>query len=1023
MRNKYFVILLTVVIAVLCAYYLSFTFISRGVQDKAEAYATDASGNINQNKKQAYLDSVWKRPVFSFLGADYTYQDVRKSELGLGLDLKGGMNVTLEVSPVEIIKVMSGNSKDPKFMEALKRAQELQKTSQSSFVSLFGQAYREVEPDGKLSRIFANTANKGKISYDSSNDQVLSVIDKEVEGAIDRSFNILRTRIDKFGVSEPKIQRQKGTGRIQIELPGVDNPNRVRKLLQGQAKLEFWEVWKPEEFGPFFSQMGEYLATQEAAGKLKDLKGNRKDALSEAAAAKTDTADALADAAKTDTTDALADAAAKDTNALASKLEGKDTAKTTAAAKKDSLNGKQSSLMAQLFTQLPGGIGSNLRDTAQVNALFRKPEIRSIFPSNLQFLWGVKPIVAQDGQEFLELYAVKKSRDGKAPIGGEFISDARQDFGQQGQPEVSMQMNPTGGKKWQRLTGENIGRQVAIVLDDYVYSAPVVQSEIAGGNSSISGNFTVEEAQDLANILKAGKMPAPTRIVEEAIVGPSLGQEAINQGLYSTLAALAVVMLFMIIYYHKAGFIADIALLINVFFTLGILAQFNAALSLPGIAGMVLTMGMAVDANVLIFERIREELEAGLSMQDAIKKGYNKAFSSIFDSHATTILAGIILFYWGSGLVKGFAITLMLGIATSFLTAVFNSRLIIEWLTAGKDGSSMKFSTPLSRNAFKNFHFDLVKNRKKAYAFSIAITIIGFAAMIFEGGPNLGVDFKGGRSYVVNFDSAIPASDVRSALEPAFQHKGTEVKTYGASNRLKITTSYLIDDESTQGDNTVQSALMQGLQKYSNLHPKVLSSSKVGATMADDIQKTALVAVLLAIGGIFIYIMFRFRSWAYALGSIVALVHDALVVIAAFAIANLFGMDFEIDQVFIAALLTIIGFSITDTVVIFDRIREYIDENPRAKFVDLVNPALNSTFSRTIITSLTLLLVVVVLFFFGGETLRGFSFAMIIGVLIGTYSSLFIATPVVLETNPDKNRKKELDTPIVPTPVASHKGH
>jgi SecD/SecF fusion protein len=1019
MRNKYFVIILTVVIAVLCAYYLSFTFISRGVQEKAEAFATDAKGNISLEKKQAYLDSVWKRPVWNFLGAEYTYQDVRKSELGLGLDLKGGMNVTLEVSPVEIIKVMSGNSKDSKFLEALKRAQELQKNSQSSFVSLFGQAYREVEPNGNLSRIFANTANKGKISYNSSNDQVLAAIDKEVEGAIDRSFNILRTRIDKFGVSEPKIQRQKGTGRIQIELPGVDNPNRVRKLLQGQAKLEFWEVWKPEEFSPFFTQMGEYLAAQEATGGLKDLKAKGKeDALSKAAA--TDTTDALAEAAKTDTTDALAEAAAKDTNALASKLETKDTAKATAAAKKDSLNSKQSSLMSQLFTQLPGGIGSNVRDTARVNALFRKNEIRSIFPSNLQFLWGVKPIVAQDGQEFLELYAIKKGRDGKAPLGGEYISEARQDFDQQGRPEINMQMNPAGGKKWQRLTGENIGRQVAIVLDDYVYSAPVVQSEIAGANSSISGNFTIEEAQDLANILKAGKMPAPTRIVEEAIVGPSLGQEAINQGMYSTLAALGVVMLFMIIYYNKAGLIADIALLVNVFFTLGILAQFNAALSLPGIAGMVLTMGMAVDANVLIFERIREELEGGLSMKDAIKKGYNKAFSSIFDSHATTILAGIILFYWGSGLVKGFAITLMLGIATSFLTAVFNSRLIIEWLTS-KDGSNMKFSTGLSRNAFKNFHFDLVKNRKKAYIFSLAITVIGFAAMVFEGGPNLGVDFKGGRSYVVNFDNAIPASEVKTDLEPSFQHKGTEVKTYGSSNRLKITTSYLIDDESTKGDNEVQAALMNGLKKYSNLHPTILSSSKVGATMADDIQKTALVAVLLAFGGIFIYIMFRFRSWAYALGSIVALVHDALVVIAAFAIANLFGMDFEIDQVFIAALLTIIGFSITDTVVIYDRIREYTDENPKARFVDLVNPALNSTFSRTIITSLTLLLVVVVLFFFGGETLRGFSFAMIVGVLIGTYSSLFIATPVVLETNPDKNRDKENEKPIVPTPVAAQK--
>ena len=1002
MRNKPFIIILTVIVAVLCAYYLSFTLVSRSVQQKAEAFATDAQGNVNMNKKQAYLDSVWKMPVFNFLGAEYTYQDVRKSELGLGLDLKGGMHVTMEVSPVEIIKVMSGNSKDPSFLKALEQAKELQKNSQESFVSLFGKAYRDIEPNGRLSRIFSNTANKGKISFQSTNDEVLAAINTEVEGAIDRSFNVLRTRIDKFGVNEPKIQRLKGTGRIQIELPGVDNPGRVRKLLQGQAKLEFWEVWKPEEFSPFFTQMGDYLISQEKAGNLKDLTATpaKDDALAEAAA--TDSADALAKADQDSAVDPLT-----------GEVKKADTA-TTEVAKTDSLSNQQNSVIAKLFTQLPGGIGSNVRDTAKVNAIFRKPEVRAIFPANMQFLWGVKPIVGQDGQEFLELYAVKKGRDAKPPVSGEFISDARQDFDQQGRPEVNMQMNAAGGKRWQRLTGDNIGRQVAIVLDDYVYSAPVVQSEIAGANSSISGNFTIEEAQDLANILKAGKMPAPIRIVEEAIVGPSLGQEAINQGVLSSIAAIVVVMLFMVVYYAKGGLIANLALIFNVFFIVGILAQLNASLTLPGIAGIILTIGMAVDANVLIFERIREELNRGLSMKDAIHKGYDKAFSSIFDSNVTTLLAGIILFYFGSGPVKGFATTLMLGIATSFFTSVFVSRLFVEWMS--KDGSKMSFATGISRNLFKNFNFDVVSHRKKAYIFSTAVILFGFILMFVQGGPNLGVDFTGGRSYIVNLDQDVPADDVKEALSGSFKDAGTEVKTFGASNRYKIITSYLADDESAQADEAVQTALTSGLTKYSNLNPKILSSSKVGATMADDIQKQALIAILLAFIGIFIYVAVRFQDWSYALGGIVALVHDSLMVIAFFPIARLFGLHLEMDQVFVASILTIIGFSINDTVVIYDRIREYLTDNPRLKFRDIVNPALNDTFSRTIITSLTVFFVVIILFIFGGETLRGFSYAMIIGVLFGSYSSLFIATPITLETDPDKRRDKKMNA-IVPTPV------
>ncbi|WP_299704769.1 protein translocase subunit SecDF [uncultured Pontibacter sp.] len=1004
MRNKNFIIIMTLIVSALCLYYLSFSFVARSVQKDAEAYATDAQGNVDHAQQQSYLDSVWREPVYNFLGAEYTYQEVKESELGLGLDLRGGMHVVLEVSPIEIIRSMSGNSKDPNFLKALARAQEMQKNSQEKFTSLFAEAFREVEPNGRLSRIFSNTANRGKISYESSNAEVIDAIDVEVEDAIERSFNILRTRVDKFGVNQPNIQRLGNSGRIQIELPGIDNPDRVRKLLQGMANLEFWEVWTPEEVSPYFTQLSDYLNTEEKAGRLNL---GRTSAQSTSAAATTpatvqDAAadDVLAQAAAT-SNDTTAGAAG-DTTALAS------AAQADSADALQSLQDEQMGVMARLFTQMPGGIGANTRDTAKINEIFNRPDVRSIFPPNMKFLWGVKPLVGDNRQEFVEFYAVKKGRDGKAPMTGDAVNDARQDFDQNGRPEINMTMTPAGSKRWAKLTGDNVNRQVAIVLDNYVYSAPVVQGEITGGNSSITGNFTIEEAKDLANILKAGKMPAPTRIVEEAIVGPSLGQEAINQGLISTVAGLIMVIIFMIAYYSRGGFIADLALLFNVFFILGVLAQFGAALTLPGIAGIVLTLGMAVDANVLIFERMREESLKGLSMREVINKGYDKAFSTILDANVTTFLVGFILYFFGSGPVKGFAITLMIGIATSFFTSVFISRILVERVF--KKSGKLSFGTALSANMFRNIKFDVMKFRKPAYAFSLAVIVFGFVAMYINGGPNLGVDFKGGRSYVVNFDQAIAASDVRSALLDDFESAGTEVKTFGASNRVKVTTSWLADDESIQADERVKAALMQGLEQYNNQNPEILSSSKVGATMADDIQKTALVAVLLALVGIFIYVMIRFSKWQFSLGGVIALLHDALMIIAVFSIFDLFGISYEMDQVFIAAVLTIIGFSINDTVVIFDRVREYMNDNPNKPLRDIVNPALISTFSRTIITSLTLFVVVVILFIFGGEVLRGFSFAMIIGVLAGTYSSLFIATPIVVDTVKEKK-----------TPVASAK--
>jgi SecD/SecF fusion protein len=972
MRYKGLIIALTVIVSVLCAYFLFFTYVSRGVQQKAVNYAT-RNGQLNENKRQHYLDSVWRAPVFG----SYTYRDVKQSELGLGLDLKGGMHVTLEVSPVEIVRAMAGNSKDPAFNKAIELAQQRQKTnSGTAFTTLFYQAYQETAPNVPLNRIFTNSVNKDrKIDLNSSDSKVLSAINKEEEDAIDRSFDILRKRVDKFGVNQPNIQRVKGTGRIQVELPGVDNPERVRKLLQGQAKLEFYEVWPQNEVTPYLAQLDQVLTAKEKAA-----------------------ATTPATAATPGTT-----AAKGDTTSLAAQLAKKTPAN---AAKTDSAAAQKGGVLARLLT-MPGSLGVNLADTARMNVVLRSEEARSIMPPNMALLYLNKPIDA-NGQQFLRLVAVKKDRTGAiaAPIGGEVVSDARQDYDQTGRPEVSMSMNPTGARKWQKMTGANIGKQVAVVLDDVVYSDPVVQSEISGGNTSISGNFSIDEAQDLAQVLKAGKLPAPTRIVEEAVVGPSLGKEAINQGLYSSLAGLVIIMIFMTMYYGRAGLVADAALLFNMFLILGVLAQFSTALTLPGIAGLILVIASSVDANVLIFERIREELDHGLSLHDAVNAGYNRAFSAIFDSNVTTMLIAIILGFFGTGPVQSFAVTLGIGVLTSFLSAVYVSRLIIEALIKGKTTSSITFSTFLSRNLFKNVNFDIVGKRKIAYAVSTAIIVTGFVLMYIQGGPNLGVDFKGGRSYVVDFNKTMIASDVRNTLEPTFKGTGLEVKQYGSPDRLRITTSYLAEDESQAADKSVAEALNQGLSKYKADAPVIQSTSKVGATIADDIKRTSFLSLALTLLGIFVYVLFRFDKWQYSMAAVIALFHDALLVIASYPIAAAFGLKYEMDQIFVAAVLSIIGFSMNDTVVIYDRIREYLRNDPKLTFAQVVNPALNSTFSRTMITFTTIFLVVVVLYIFGGETLRSFSFAMIIGIIFGTYSSLFIATPIILDTYGKKEERE-----------------
>ncbi len=1000
MQNKSFVVVLTAIVTLLCIYYLSFTFISRGVQQDAVTYATDESGNVDFFKKQQYLDSVWNVPVFSFLGADYTYKEVKDTELNLGLDLQGGMHVTLEVSPVEIVRGLSGNSKDEAFNAALEDARLRSKTSQTSFVDLFYEAYRERKPDGRLSEIFANAANRGRVSYETSDSDIIAMIDDEVDDAIDRSFNILRTRIDRFGTSQPNIQRlQQGTGRIQVEIPGADNPERVRNLLQGVAKLEFWEVAELQEIGGVLENINALLVEEQRAS------GGQAPAT-----ATTDTATAQETDATITDPQASAPSGDEDTVVVDDDDDLISQLGSGEEGDEDSLFNENVSPFYSLIQSQYGGLIYNIRDTAQINRILAREEVKSLI-NNVEFKWSQQPLRNDNNrdEQVLELHAIKKGRNARASLEGDVITDARQDLDERSRPAVSMQMNAVGAKKWKKLTGDNIGNRIAIVLDGYVLTAPNVSSEIPNGQSVISGNFSLEEARDLASLLKAGALPAPTRIVEEAMIGPTLGQEAISQGFTSIVAGLALVVLFIVIYYSTGGLVANLALLFNIFFIVGILAQLNAALTLPGIAGIVLTIGMAIDANVLIFERIREELAKGLGLKKAIQEGYNKAFSAIIDSNATTFLTAVILYALGQGPVKGFAITLMIGIVCSLFSAVLITRVIIEYLARKGDDSKLSFSMPFSKNLLTNLNWDFLSKRKIAYIFSGALIGIGMLLMIVQGGLQMGVDFTGGRAYVISFSEPVVPSELKVALGDDFENAGVEVKTYGANNVLRVTTSYLIDEESTDADATVQQALITGISDFTNYTYArnadelpaesftISGSSKVGASIADDIKTSSQQSVIFALIAIFFYIMLRFRKWQFGLGAVVALFHDTLAVLSAFSIAQFLGLTIEVDQVFIAAMLTVIGYSINDTVVVFDRVREDVGLSPKSNLTALFNGAINNTMSRTLITSMTTLTVVLVLFLFGGEVLRGFSFALLIGILIGTYSSIFIATPIVLD--------------------------
>jgi len=980
MRNKGGVIFISIVTTLLCLYYLSFTFVSSSIQKEATAYATDELGNIDFTKKQQFLDSVWNEPVYNLLGIAYTFQEVKETELGLGLDLQGGMQVTLEIDPSDIIRGLAGRNSGPEVESAIDQAEIRMRAQGGNYTNHFYNAYKEANPDQSLANIFATAANSGRFDFNTPDSEIISEINREVEDAIDRSFNILRTRIDRFGTSQPSIQKLQGSGRIQIELPGVDNPERVKRLLQGVAKLEFWEVWDIQEYGSSIQAVNDFLVAEQKAK-----------------------------APATPTSPVLEDELADEQEVVEGDTTELDDLEAELAqdSDQDLLGSQVSPLLSLNRSQF--GLAYSVRDTSRINRILERNEVRALLNNNLSFVWSISPAVGTDGSETLELIAIKKGRNSEPALGGDVITDARQSFDQRSRPAISMTMNSNGAKNWRRITGENIGKRVAIVLDNYVLTAPTVQSEISGGSSEITGNFEINEARDLANLLKAGALPAPTRIVEYGIVGPTLGQEAQSQGVISIIVGLALVVLFMFAYYAKGGAVAILALVFNMFFIVGILAQLNAALTLPGIAGIVLIIGMSIDANVLIFERIREELGKGVNLLNAIKLGYDKAYSSIIDANVTTLLTGIILYTMGQGPVKGFAITLIIGIICSFFSAVFITRVVIEWMSRKGESTKLDFSFAWSKDLLKGVNIDFMAKRKKAYIGSSIVIGIGIILIVIQQGLNLGVDFTGGRSYVVTFPTPQSATEVRIALGNQFESAGTEVKTYGGNNVLKITTSYLIAETSEEADETVESALIAGLETQTGLtfNPDdskvgdgfftISSKSKVSGTIADDIKSSSQQAIILSLIAIFLYILIRFRKWQFGLGAIIALFHDVMIVLSAFAIARAFGFAFEVDQVFIAAMLTVIGYSINDTVIVFDRIRENLENTLSKNFEKVFNEAINDTISRTIITSTTTLLVMVILLIFGGEVLRGFSFSILIGILVGTYSSIYIAAPLVVD--------------------------
>ena len=993
MQNKGLITVFAVLFGLVSIYQLSFTFVTSKVEDNAKAFAQSKyPANQPLEREQAaarYIDSVAGEPIF--LGIDYN--TAKDKELNKGLDLKGGINVILQVSVKDILSGLANDTKDPAFNQALERAAELQKSTQDTYLESFFKAFDELPGENNLASpdIFFNKNLEDVINPTMTNDQVKPIIERKIDESITSAFEVLRKRIDKFGVTQPNIQRLGRSARILVELPGAKDVDRVKNLLQSTAQLEFWDVYKFEDMAGFLQ------AADVKAGEIAMAKEGIKP--------------------EVETKEADSDSTEVEEDDISKLLGGEDV--------KDSLAGDDRahpilSKMVSLGNQGGPVIATfKLRDTAEINSYLQNPQVRALLPVELRFaklVWGLPVQDLQLNEEITALYALKGNRDMTPPLGGAVVVDARQEYDQMNRVVVSMQMNGRGAKVWEQMTGEAYQNQsqIAIVLDDVVYSAPGVTSgPIAGGRSQISGDFTVNEGQDLANVLRAGKLPASADIVQAEVVGPTLGQEAINSGVMSFLIALVIVLLWMILYYGKAGAFADIALAVNILFIFGILAGLGAVLTLPGIAGIVLTIGMSVDANVLIFERIKEELAKGKAQKDAIKDGFQNALSSILDANITTALTGLILLVFGTGPIQGFATTLLIGIATALFTSIFVTRLFIDSYT--KNGKPLPCTTSFSKNLFTNMNIEFLKKRKTAYIFSSVLILISVSSL-FINGLNQGVDFVGGRTYTVRFDQDVNATKVQDDLIEVFG--SAEAKTYGGDNQLKITTKYKVEETGTEVDDEIEQMLFESLKP--NLPADMtfddfagdkegktigrMEYYKVSPTIADNIKRDSFWAVLGALIVMFLYILLRFRKWQFGLGAVAAIFHDVLIVLGIFSLTyNFMPFSMEIDQSFIAAILTVVGYSLNDTVIIFDRIREYFGEHPKWKMNRVTDVALNSTLGRTVNTSFTTMIVLLSMFFFGAESIRGLLFAIIVGIVVGTYSSLFIATPIMYDTVKRKN--------------------
>ena len=995
MQNKGIVIVTAVLLTLASIFYLSFSVATNYYDKEAEKIKDPIA-------QQDYKDSV------KYLGI-YSYQKCLETQIGLGLDLKGGMNVILEISVPDVIEVLADHKTDMAFVKSMDEAKKEEETSQSDFISLFIKYYHQNAPGHRLAEIFATQQLKGKVTTQSSDSEVEKALRSEVEAAIDNSYTVVRSRIDKFGVVQPNIQKLEGQeGRIMVEMPGVREPERIRKLLQGSANLEFWETYNSQEVMPYLTQLDQRMANGETS----------------------------TDATKADSVSKPKNAT-QTTAKPAAKFQIKKDTKTADVAAK-SFDAQQEAAKKQhpllSIFQPTGGqslslVGyAHVRDTAAIDKIIHSEIAKEIIPSDMKLLWSAKPADGLNNKNVYELHAIKvTSATGRAPLEGDVVTDAKDEFDQMGRPCVSMSMNSEGARLWAQLTKNNIGKAIAIVLDGVVYSAPRVSNEIDGGNSRISGNFTIEDTKDLTNTLKSGRMPAPARIVQEEVVGPTLGAQSIQQGIVSFVIAFIILMVYMIVMYNFIpGMMANTALLVNLFFTLGILTSFQAALTMPGIAGIVLTLGMAVDANVLIYERTKEEMKRGLDIKQALAAGYSNAFSAIFDSNLTSILTGIILYVFGTGPIRGFATTLIIGIVCSFFTAVYLTRLVYENRMKKDKWRNLTFTTPISKNLLQNVHFDFMKASKTSFLFC-AVAIVIFIGSFFVNGLSKSIDFTGGRNYVVKFEKPVEPEQVRAALAKAFPGANTGALALGTDGKtIRISTNYKIESNSPTVDDEAETILFHALSKAGMVTQKsveafkdpdirkggsIISSTKVGPSVAKDITYGAIVSVVLAIIAIFIYILIRFRNVSFSLGSTIALAIDATVVIGLYSLLyKVVPFSLEIDQTFIGAILTVIGYSINDKVVVFDRIRENLNLHKKQGHRSLFNDSINQTLARTVNTSFSTLIVLLSIFFLGGDSIRSFSFAMILGVVFGTISSIFIAAPIAYLTMSKKNDKEELQT-------------